>query len=62
MCTRNELNLILQTMTRAYQAVYESNVVKIILYGSYAGGDYQEESDIDIVAIVWGDRKNFSKD
>mgnify|MGYP006899999227 CR=1 FL=1 len=31
MCTRNELNLILQAMTQAYQAVYGANVVKIIL-------------------------------
>ena len=38
MCTRNELNLILQAMTQAYQAVYGANVVKIILYGSYARG------------------------
>ena len=52
MCTRNELNLILQAMTQAYQAVYGANVVKIILYGSYARGDYQKDSDIDIVAIV----------
>ena len=42
MCTRNELNLILQAMTQAYQAVYGANVVKIILYGSYARGDYLE--------------------
>ena len=46
MCTRNELNLILQAMTQAYQAVYGANVVKIILYGSYARGDYQKDSDI----------------
>ena len=52
MCTRNELNLILQAMTQAYQAVYGANVVKIILYGSYARGDYQKDSDIDIVVIV----------
>ena len=57
MCTRNELNLILQAMTQAYQAVYGANVVKIILYGSYARGDYQKDSDIDIVAIVQGDRE-----
>ena len=29
MCTRNELNLILQAMTRAYQTVYGANVVKL---------------------------------
>lgn len=61
MCTRNELNLILQTMAQAYQAVYGANVVKIILYGSYARGDYQKESDIDIVAIVQGDREKLQQ-
>ena len=48
MCTRNELNLILQAMTQAYQAVYGANVVKIILYGSYARGDYQKDSDLEL--------------
>ena len=52
MCTQNELSLILQSMAQAYQAVYGENIVKIILYGSYARGDYQNNSDIDIVAIV----------
>ena len=61
MCTRNELNLILQAMTQAYQAVYGANVVKIILYGSDARGDYQKDSDIDIVAIVQGDREKLQQ-
>ena len=52
MCTRNELNLILQAMTQAYQAVYGANVVKIILYGSYARGDFRPDSDVDIMILV----------
>lgn len=56
MCTTNELNAILQVITQAYRTVYGENIVKIILYGSYARGDYQKDSDIDIVAIVQGDR------
>ena len=60
MCTRNELNLILQAMTQAYQAVYGANVVKIILYGSYARGDYQKDSDIDIVLYCTGDMRKTS--
>lgn len=56
MCTTNELNAILQEITQAYRTVYGENIVKIILYGSYARGDYQKDSDIDIVAIVQGDR------
>ena len=61
MCTRNELNLILQAMIQAYQAVYGANVEKIILYGSYARGDYQKDSDIDIVAIVRGERDVYKR-
>lgn len=37
------------------------NIVKVILYGSYARGDYQRDSDIDIVAIVNGDRKELQE-
>lgn len=56
MCTKNELHLILQAVTQAYQAVYGDNIVKIVLYGSYAREDNQSDSDIDIVAIVQGER------
>ena len=36
-------------------------VKQIILYGSYARGDYQKDSDIDIVAIVQGDREKLQQ-
>lgn len=56
MCSRNELNTILQQMSKAYRAVYGESIVRILLYGSYARGDNQKDSDIDIVAIVRGER------
>lgn len=40
-----------------YRSVYGEKLVQVILYGSYARGDYDSDSDIDIVAIVHGDRK-----
>ena len=57
MCTKNELNMILREIVKIYRAVYGEQLVKIILYGSYARGDYDSESDVDIVALVHGERE-----
>lgn len=40
--------------------ISKMNVNKIILYGSYARGDYRTNSDIDVAVIV--SKKNVSKD
>lgn len=56
MCTKNELQKILQTIVQAYRDIYQENISEIYLYGSYARGDYTNDSDIDIVAIVKGSR------
>lgn len=39
----------------------EDHLVKIVLYGSCARGDYQEDSDIDIALILKCDRENAQK-
>lgn len=56
MCSKEELNIILKKMAEIYRLIYGSDLVKIVMYGSYARGDYNVESDIDIVAIVKGER------
>lgn len=56
MCTKNELNNIIQKLAQIYRSVYGRDLVQVILYGSYARGDYDNESDVDIVAIVRGER------
>lgn len=56
MCTKSELNAILKQIIEVYHTVYGNDIVKIVLYGSYARGDYEKDSDIDIVAIVQGKR------
>ena len=61
MCTQNELSIILEKINRAYHTVYGENIVKVLLYGSYARGDYQKDSDIDIVAIVQGEREKLQQ-
>ena len=57
MCSRNELNIILKKLTAIYQEAYGDSIDQILLYGSYARGDNEEDSDIDVVAIVHGDRE-----
>ena len=49
MCTKNELNSILQKLTQIYRSVYGENLVQVILYGSYARGDYHTDSDVDVL-------------
>jgi predicted nucleotidyltransferase len=57
MCTKNELRTIIEHLVQAYRSVYGQDIVQIVLYGSYARGDYDRESDVDIVAIVQGERE-----
>lgn len=57
MCTKNQLNEILSQIVQIYKKTYGKSIYKIYLYGSYAREDYDEDSDIDIVAIVDGERK-----
>lgn len=58
MCTENQLNAISKQMAQSYYSVYGDSVVAVFLYGSYARGDFDNESDIDITAIVKGDRRD----
>lgn len=57
MCTKNQLNDILGRMLVIYHDIYGDAVIGVFLYGSYARGDYEKDSDIDIVAIVKGERR-----
>ena len=61
MCTIRQVSIISEQMKECYKSVYGGDIVEIILYGSYARGDYSSESDIDIVAIVKGDRLELQK-
>ena len=56
MCSRHELDIILKKIAETYRSVYGDNLVKVMMYGSYARGDFDDYSDVDIAAIVKGER------
>ncbi|MBD3879101.1 MAG: nucleotidyltransferase domain-containing protein [Quinella sp. 1Q5] len=47
---------ICRRVVAAYRRAYGDAIEAIYLYGSYARGDYDEDSDIDFAAIVKGER------
>lgn len=60
MCTKSELQKITSVMAARYKEVFGEKLKQVILYGSYARGDYDNESDIDIVGIVDCPREELS--
>ncbi len=52
MCTKNQLEIITQAVATLAKDVLKEKLVSVILYGSYARGDYDTESDIDILVIA----------
>ncbi len=61
MCTKSELSQILDKVSALYKETFENRIFAIYLYGSYARGTNTETSDIDIVAIVEGERQELQK-
>jgi len=61
MCTKQEFDFIISKMLRTYRSVYGNDLCKVYLYGSYARGDHQKDSDIDLAAIVRGDRADLQE-
>ena len=61
MCTESQLFMIETQIAESYKNVFGSDVVEILLYGSYARGDFDSESDIDVAAIVHGERSDLQE-
>ncbi len=47
-----ELKIILSEVKKELKELYNDNLVDIILYGSYARGDYNQNSDIDLLVVL----------
>lgn len=49
--SQNMRNLLLQYIAQL-QSIYGSHLRKVILYGSYARGDFAPDSDVDIMLLL----------
>jgi uncharacterized protein (DUF433 family) len=47
-----ELKTILSEVKKELKNLYNDNLVDIVLYGSYARGDYDQNSDIDLLVVL----------
>jgi len=52
MCSKNELLLVTQSVVRQTLELLNDKVDRIVLYGSYARGDFTSESDVDIIILL----------
>ena len=61
MCNRNTLDVLLKETYTELRKVFGEKLDSVILYGSYARGDYDSESDIDVMALVDLEKGELSK-
>ncbi|MCM1244032.1 MAG: nucleotidyltransferase domain-containing protein [Roseburia sp.] len=54
---KTKLQKITQTVVKSVVELLEDEIYKIVLYGSYARGDFDTESDIDIIILLNCDEK-----
>jgi predicted nucleotidyltransferase len=52
MCTNQELHVITESVVKSVMDLSAEKIHKMILYGSYARGDFNQDSDIDIMIIL----------
>ena len=60
MCTQNEAMIVLQEVYEGCRAIF-GKIEEAFLYGSYARGDFHEESDIDILLTVEPSQSHISR-
>ena len=53
-CSPENLRRVLSEVTTGLREIFGEKLENVILYGSYARGDADEESDIDIMALIRG--------
>jgi predicted nucleotidyltransferase len=61
MCTKNELQMVTNRVMDEMLNLFDDKIYKIILYGSYARGDFTPESDVDIMILLNCDKDEVRK-
>ncbi len=61
MCTKSQLDEIIGKIVEFSKEIFGESFENVILYGSYARGDYDEESDIDVMIMVDMNREDLVK-
>ncbi len=51
-CTQNQLNEILEKVVQNSKKIFGNTINSVILFGSYARGDFEQESDIDVLVLA----------
>lgn len=52
MCSQNQLREILDKVVFKSKEIFGNTLDSVILFGSYARGDFEEDSDIDILILA----------
>ena len=61
MCTKSQAISILGEVFSACSSILKDSIKDAYLYGSYARGDYNKESDVDILVTASLDRGELAK-
>lgn len=52
MCNKNQLEEIIEKIVAFSKEIFGDEFHSVVLYGSYARGDYDSESDIDVMIMI----------
>ena len=61
MCTKNQAINILEEVYSSCASIFKDNIKDAYLYGSYSRGDFNNESDVDILVTVALNRTELAK-